>query len=99
MLDCSGLYSVKKLHQQEEKEEGEQHRERSQEGDKRKINLVYFREYKDKQYLAQNTAKNTQKQSKKKKKMINLTDCFQLLQKKKTFAIPHVCVGKCTHWD
>lgn len=58
MLDCSGLYSVKKPHQQEEKEEEEQHRERSQEGDERKIDFVYFREKKEPQCLAQNTAKN-----------------------------------------
>lgn len=45
MLDCFRLYSVKKPQQQEEKEEEEeQHRERSQEGDEREINLVYFRE-------------------------------------------------------
>lgn len=54
MLDCFGLYSVKKPHGEEEKEEDEEHREWSQEGDEREINLVSFEKNKKKKLETDN---------------------------------------------
>lgn len=51
MLDCFGLYSVKKPHGEEEEEE---HREWSQEGDEREINLVSFEKNKKKKLETDN---------------------------------------------